>query len=67
MCCVLVACGGSSGPATPPPPTISGVSPTSGVWGTQVTITGTEFGATQGTNRVVAGAAGANVTFVIDT
>ncbi|HEX4451483.1 MAG TPA: IPT/TIG domain-containing protein [Kofleriaceae bacterium] len=66
LCCVLVACGGSSGPATPVPPTISGVSPATGVWGTQVTITGTGFGVTQGTNRVVAGAAGANG-FVIDT
>lgn len=66
MCCVLVACGGSSGPATPVPPTISSVNPTSGVWGTQLTITGTNFGVTQGTNRVVAGSVGANG-FVVDT
>jgi hypothetical protein len=66
LCCVLVACGGSSGPATPVPPTISGVTPTSGLWGSQLTITGANFGATQGTNRVVAGSAGANG-FVVDT
>jgi IPT/TIG domain len=49
-----------------PPPTISSVSPTSGIWGTQITITGTGFGGTQGTNRVLAGMTGANG-FVVNT
>jgi hypothetical protein len=35
-----------------PPPTITGLSPTSGAAGTPVTITGTSFAATQGTGTV---------------
>jgi len=35
-----------------PPPTISGLSPSSGIAGTPVTITGTNFGSTQGTSTV---------------
>src|SRR5262249_57820190 len=43
-------------PASPPPPTpaptITSLSPGSGAIGTPVTITGTNFGATQGTSTV---------------
>src|SRR5207253_9061566 len=35
-----------------PPPSISSLSPTSGAVGTSVTITGTNFGASQGTSTV---------------
>lgn len=43
----------------PPPPTITSVSPTSGSSGTIVTITGTNFGSSQGTSEVVLGGLGA--------
>jgi hypothetical protein len=57
---VVVSIGGSPSNAsngvnftvTPPPPAISSVSPTSGPVGTSVTITGTNFGGTQGTSTV---------------
>ena len=41
-----------TGTATPPTPTITTLNPTSGAIGTSVTITGTNFGATQGTGSV---------------
>ena len=44
-----------------PAPTISGVNPSSGPIGTQVTIIGTNFGATQGSNFVSTGAGSAPV------
>src|SRR5207248_11219547 len=53
---VLVTVGGhaSNGVAFTviPPPSISSLSPTSGAVGTSVTITGTNFGASQGTSTV---------------
>ena len=48
-------------------PTISSVSPTSGVAGTSVTITGTGFGATQGSGQVWLGSMSGNVTSWNDT
>src|SRR6266699_3314321 len=49
-------CGGAYSPnggGNPPPaPSITSLNPTSGVAGTSVTITGTYFGATQGTSTV---------------
>ncbi len=39
-------------PPTAPPPTITGLSPSSAALGTLVTITGTNFGATQGSGTV---------------
>ncbi len=42
-----------TGTAAPPPPSITSLSPTSGAVGTSVTITGTNFGATQGTSTLV--------------
>jgi YD repeat-containing protein len=39
-------------PLPQPPPTISNLSPNSGVAGTSITITGTNFGATQGASTV---------------
>jgi YD repeat-containing protein len=39
-------------PSPIPAPTISNLSPTSGVIGTPVTVTGTNFGATQGTSTI---------------
>lgn len=39
-------------PQTAPPPTISGLSPTSGPAGTPVTVSGNNFGATQGTSAI---------------
>lgn len=67
MLCVIAACGGSSAPPAPPPPTVTSVSPSSALWGAQLTITGTNFGATQGTGKVeFPSPAGANG-FVVDT
>jgi hypothetical protein len=43
------------------PPTLSTVSPTSGPAGTEVTLTGSGFGATQGSGRVLLGTANAGV------
>ncbi len=52
----VVGCGGAYSPnggGNPPPaPSITSLNPTSGVAGTSVTITGTYFGATQGTSTV---------------
>jgi hypothetical protein len=53
---VVVTVGGAASNAfsfTVQPPNIAGLNPTSGVVGTVVTITGTNFGATQGTSNVV--------------
>ncbi|HET9285558.1 MAG TPA: IPT/TIG domain-containing protein [Candidatus Angelobacter sp.] len=47
------------GGQTPPPPTITSVSPTSGSSGTIVNVTGTNFGTSQGTSEVVLGGLGA--------
>lgn len=47
--------------------TITGISPTSGPAGTALTITGTGFGATQGTGSVVIGSAATTVTTWSDT
>ncbi len=67
LCCVVVACGGSSGPATPPPPVVTSVTPGTGLWGAELTIDGTEFGAVQGESKVeFPSPVGANG-FVIDT
>src|SRR2546425_10886738 len=48
----VVGCGGAYSPnggGNPPPaPSITSLNPTSGVAGTSVTITGADFGATQG-------------------
>jgi hypothetical protein len=41
-----------TGTAAPAPPTITNLSPNSGAVGTSVTITGSNFGASQGTNTV---------------
>ncbi len=43
-------------------PTVSGVTPTSGIAGTQVTFTGAGFGATQGSGNVWLGSTSARVT-----
>ena len=48
-------------------PTITSISPTSGTAGTPVTITGTKFGATQGTSTVKFGTVVAAVTSWSDT
>lgn len=48
------------GGQTPPPPTITSVSPTSGSSGTIVNISGANFGDSQGTNEVVLGGLGAD-------
>ncbi len=47
----------SGDPVTPtvPPPQIASISPESGPANTQVTITGTNFGATQGSSGVLFG------------
>jgi hypothetical protein len=50
---VIAACGGSSAPPPPTPPTVTSVSPSTALWGAQLTITGADFGAVQGTSRVV--------------
>jgi hypothetical protein len=42
----------SSGPATPPPPSVTSLTPTSGAAGTAVTIIGANFGAMQSTSIV---------------
>jgi hypothetical protein len=42
-----------------PTPSITSLSPTSGVWGSSVTITGTNFGATQGSSTVTFNGTGA--------
>src|SRR5438477_1002508 len=47
-----VASNGVSFTVTVPPPSITSLNPTSGVVGTSVTITGVNFGATQGTSTV---------------
>jgi len=47
-----VASNGVSFTVTVPPPNITSLAPTSGTVGTSVTITGTNFGATQGTSTV---------------
>src|SRR2546430_15113708 len=47
-----VASNGVSFTVTVPPPSITSLNPTSGVLGTSVTITGVNFGATQGTSTV---------------
>jgi hypothetical protein len=54
---VVVTVGGTASngvtfTVTLPPPSISNLNPTSGLVGTSVTITGTNFGATQGTSAV---------------
>jgi len=64
---VIVTVGGiaSSGVAftvTNPGPSITGLSPTSGLAGTSVTITGANFGATQGTSTITFGASAATPT-----
>src|SRR5262249_38949360 len=43
---------GANFTVTPPIPAITNLNPTSGAVGTLVTITGTDFGATQGTSTV---------------
>jgi hypothetical protein len=50
----LSGCGSSGGgtSSSPAPPSITNLSPTSGAVGAAVTITGTNFGATQGTSSV---------------
>jgi IPT/TIG domain len=50
-----------------PPPAITSLNPTSGMAGTPVTITGTNFGATQGTSTVAFNGAGATPTSWSDT
>ena len=47
-----VASNGVSFTVTVPAPSITSLTPTSGAVGTSVTITGTNFGATQGTSTV---------------
>ena len=56
-----------SAPPAPPAPTVTSVSPSTALWGTQLTIAGTNFGAAQGTGKVeFPNPAGANG-FVVDT
>jgi hypothetical protein len=63
---LLVACGGSDGPPPPPAPIVNSMTPTSGTWGTQVTIDGANFGAVEGTTAVAFAGVGA-AGFVVDT
>src|SRR5437016_1513578 len=57
-----VASNGVSFTVTVPPPSITGLNPTSGVLGTSVTITGANFGASQGTSTVTFNGIGATPT-----
>lgn len=52
LCCALAACGGSDGPAKPPAPVVTSVSPQMGMWGAQLTIDGGNFGGAQGNGKV---------------
>lgn len=69
----LAGCGGSSSrPAivTPPPtgsPTITSLSPTSGVIGASVTVSGSNFGSSQGSNTVTFNGQTASVSNWTDT
>src|SRR5262249_1754246 len=56
-----------AGPAGPPPPNITSLSPASGPVGTSVTITGTNFGASQGASGVTFNGFGATVNSWSDT
>jgi hypothetical protein len=51
-----------TGGSTPTPPSISGLSPASGAVGTAVTITGANFGTSQGSSTVTFNGVAANVT-----
>ncbi|HEY6251648.1 MAG TPA: IPT/TIG domain-containing protein, partial [Candidatus Angelobacter sp.] len=51
----------SISPAPPPAPSITSLSPTSGALGASLTITGTNFGSTQGSSTVTIGGAAAAV------
>src|SRR5439155_354465 len=57
-----VASNGVSFTVTVPPPSITSLNPTSGVLGTSVTITGANFGASQGTSTVTFNGIGATPT-----
>ncbi|WP_190808865.1 IPT/TIG domain-containing protein [Flagellimonas sp. S3867] len=49
---ILITCGKDDGPESPKPATIASFSPTEGEVGAQVTITGTNFGATASDNVI---------------
>lgn len=65
-CLALAACGGSSAPPPPPAPIVDSLTPQAGLWGTEVTIDGANFGSVPGTSSVgFEGPIGANG-FVVD-
>lgn len=63
----LVACGGGGGTVTPLPPSITSLTPASGITGQSVTIAGAHFGAAQGTSTVTFNGAAAAATSWGDT
>jgi hypothetical protein len=60
--CTGSVCGSTTVTVAPPPPSITSISPASGTIGTVVTLTGSNFGAAQGSSTVTFNSAAAPVT-----
>jgi hypothetical protein len=60
--CTGSVCGSTTVTVAPPPPSVTSISPASGTIGTAVTLTGANFGATQGSSTVTFNGVAAPVT-----
>jgi len=65
-CLAFTACGTSNAPP-PATPIVSGISPDTGPWGTEVKIDGIHFGGQVGTGKVVFDDEGGSIGFVVDS